>query len=269
MILLKTAAFIRKDFLIESSYKMAFVLTAVGAIFPLITYFFIGEMMGGQAADSIKKYGGEYFPFVLIGLAFTSYFQLAITTFSDTMRRAQMAGCLEAILSAQTGARTIVLLSSFYSFISSGVQLLIAFLVGILLLNFSLGEADLLAALVIFLLSLLVFISLGIISAAGTIIFKKGEPFGWLFGTVSGLFGGAFFPVEVMPEWMQWCSLVVPITYSLDALRLTMLQGYSLVMVGNQALILLGMAVLLFPLSLMFFAWAVERGKRDGTLIQY
>ena len=72
-----------------------------------------------------------------------------------------------------------------------------------------------------------------------------------------------------MPEWLQYISAILPTTYALDALRLSMLQNFSLDMLGYRLVILATMALILFPLSLKTFQWAVERGKKDGTLMQY
>jgi ABC-2 type transport system permease protein len=40
-------------------------------------------------------------------------------------------------------------------------------------------------------------------------------------------------------------------------------------MLQSELLIMAGMSLVLFPLSLKTFEWAVEKGKRDGTLMQY
>ena len=225
--------------------------------------------MVGNESNGLEKYGGEYFPFALVGIAFTRYFQMAIDVFTSTMRRAQMVGCLEAILSSQSNPKSVVLFSSIYSFISAGVQLVFMFIIAALFLGFSFSNVNILPSILAVVLSIILFISLGIFSASGTIIFKKGEPFGWFFGTLSALFGGAFFPIEVMPDWMQAISIIVPITYSLEALRLTILQGHSILMVSNHLIILGSMSLVLFPLSLKTFQWAVEKGKRDGSLMDY
>lgn len=265
----KAKAFIVKDFIIETSYKVSFIIQMFGSILPLISFFFVGKLVEEGSAESLVKYGGEYFPFALIGIAFTRYFQLAVTTFSDSMRRAQMAGCLEAILSSQTNPKAIVLNSALYSFLSAGIQLILIFVVGNLFLGFSFEKINLLATLVTFSLSILAFISFGMFAAAGTIIFKKGEPFGFVFSHLSAILGGAYFPVALMPGWLEAVSYVFPIYYALDALRLTMLQGYSFSMIAQDLYIICGMTLIFFPLSLYFFEWAVEKGKREGTLIQY
>ncbi len=265
----KALSFLKKDFIIESSYKLNFVLTLLNSTFPVISFFFVGKLVEGNDAVGLDRYGGDYFSFALIGIAFTRYFQLAVDTFSNTIKRSQMAGCLEAILSSQTDPKLVVLFSASYSFLSAGIQLFFMFLIGTLFLGFDLTHANVPATAVTLLLSLLTFVSLGIFSAAGTVIFKQGEPIGWLFGAISGLLGGAMFPVDLMPGWLQLVSVLLPITHALDALRLAVLQDHSVLMLSRQLSILALMAVILFPLSLKTFKWAVEKGKKNGTLMQY
>ncbi|WP_333820170.1 ABC transporter permease [Ohtaekwangia sp.] len=265
----KALSFIKKDYCIESSYKMAFLISVANSFLPIISFFFVSKLIESSQAESLARYGGEYFPFALIGIAFTRFFQLAILTFADSIRRSQMAGCLEAVLCSQTNPKSIVFMSSFYSFISAGVQLILMFVVGILFFDFDISRMNVPGTLVAMVLSLFTFISLGIFAASGTILFKKGEPFGYVASTLSSILGGAYFPIAIMPAWLQLVSVFVPITYSLDALRLTMLQNYSIGMISEQLLILALVSVVLFPLSLKTFEWAVEKGKRDGTLVQH
>ncbi|TDS13879.1 ABC transporter permease [Sphingobacterium paludis] len=265
----KIVGFIKRDYLIESRYKLNFILSFVSSILPVLSFFFVAKLVEGTGTDSLDKYGGDYFSFALIGISFTRFFQLAVDTFSGNIKRAQMAGCLEAILSSQTDSKTVVLLSSIYSFVAAGVQLLLMFAVGVLFLGFDFSNTNVLALVFSLLLSFIAFISLGIFSAAGTVIFKQGEPVGWLFGAISALLGGAMFPISVMPEWLQFLSKIFPITYALDVIRLAILKGYSMPMMWEQLSILGMMSCVLFPLSLRTFHWAVEQGKRDGTLMSY
>ncbi len=264
----KIRAFVIKDFIIESSYKVAFAVSLVNALFPVLSYFFLSKIIKANSA-SLEKYGGDYFSFALIGIAFTSYFTVAVGTFSSTMRRSQMAGCLEAILSSQTTSSEVVLMSSVYSFISALIQLAVIFAVGIVFFHFNYSNINIVSTIIVFILSLLVFVSLGIFSAAGTIMFKKGEPFGWIFGSISALIGGAYFPIDILPQWMQYLSILVPVTYTLEALRLSILKNFSVGMLYHEISILTVMGLALFPLSLIFFNWAVVKGKKNGTLVQY
>jgi ABC-2 type transport system permease protein len=72
-----------------------------------------------------------------------------------------------------------------------------------------------------------------------------------------------------MPGWLQAIAKIIPATYALDALRLTMLRGHGLGDVSSQVLILGGMVLVLLPVSLRLFDMAVNIAKKDGTLAQY
>jgi len=63
--------------------------------------------------------------------------------------------------------------------------------------------------------------------------------------------------------------LLIPITHSLDLLRLSILKGYSVAMISGQTLTLGVMAAVLLPLSLGIFAGMVRKGCIEGTLTQY
>jgi ABC-2 type transport system permease protein len=115
----------------------------------------------------------------------------------------------------------------------------------------------------------MIFISFGLISASFIIVLKKGDPLGWLITSTNAIFGGAFFPVDVMPPWLEMVARFVPAKYSLDALRLTIIQGYSLPMISKQILILLAITVIMTPLSIKLFLLSVEKAKKDGTLVHY
>jgi ABC-2 type transport system permease protein len=268
--LYKIFAFVKKDFNIEKSYKVGFIVTILSSILPVFSYFFIGKLMNnGPALKAAELYKSNYFSFVLIGVAFSGYFTTAIQVFSGQIRRAQMAGCLEAILSSQTDTKTVVFLSSIYSFIHSGIFLIITFLVSWLFLGFNFSQMNIAATFISLFFSLIAFIALGIITAAGTILFKQGDPFTFIFGGISGLLSGALFPITLLPSWLQVFSYFVPITYALDALRLSMLQGCTIGMISQQIFTLAIISIILFPLSLLFFQWAVEKGKKDGSLMHY
>lgn len=265
----KSAAFIRRDFLIAASYRIDFMMSIAGSLLPLFFFALLSKLMAVNASADLARYGGHYLPFVVIGIAFARFFQLALRMFSETMRVAQMTGCLEMMLSSQTNPLPIVVMSSLFSLLWGFGQMFLILGAAALWLGVDLSRANLLASMVIFTLSALTFIAFGILSAAVIVVIKRGDPISWIVSALGSLVGGAYFPVDVMPVWLQKVSLVVPVTYSLDALRLTLLQGHSLDMVWRQAALLGGITLVLLPASLAAFSWAVIKGRRDGTLMQY
>jgi ABC-2 type transport system permease protein len=265
----KAAAFIKRDFSIASGYQAEFVMGLLQSVMLLVVLHFIGQLVPSSDSSALSKYGTGYFPFALVGVAFARYFDLTLRMFSDSIRTAQMTGCLEAMLSSQTGCVAIVLMSSLYSLISGALQLLLILLGGVFLFDVNLSSVNFAATLVVLLVSIAIFVAFGVLSAAAIVWLKKGDPITWLIGGFGTILGGAYFPIDVMPAWMQKLAFLVPVTYSLDALRLTMLKGASLAAAATPVLVLASMALLLLPVSVAVFSAAVRKGRREGTLTQY
>ncbi len=225
LLLRKAMAFIRRDYQIESSYKMNFVMNVVDSMLILIFFFFLNELVAQGESRYLGRYGGNFLSFAVVGLAFARYFQLTLRMFSESIRAAQLSGCLEAMLSSQTDALTIVLLSSLYGLLSGAAQPLLILAAGALIMGVDLSHMNIPATMLVLVFSILTFVAFGVLSAATILWLKKGDPLAWILGGMGTMLGGAYFPVEVLPHWLQRVSFLIPITYSLDALRLTMLKG--------------------------------------------
>jgi len=263
----KAWAFLLRDFRIESGYKTSFLMRVLESVMLLGLFYFLSALIVPNGSPALARYGDHYLPFVIIGVAFARYFDLTLRMFSESMRQAQVTGCLDAMLSSQSGCVPIVLMSSLYSLISGGVQLVIILGAGVAFgIRFGINIP---ATFVVFVLSILIFVSFGVLSAALVVWLKKGDPIAWTLSGASAILGGAYFPVQVMPPWVQKVSFLLPITYSLDALRLTMLRSYSIAMVAKPVSILAIMTAILLPASIMLFAGAVRKGRKEGTLTEY
>src|SRR3990167_3952665 len=82
----KSLAFLWRDFINEASYKFAFFLQFVGILVSIITYFFLSKLLGDIGVPYLKPYGGNYFSFILIGVAFFSYLRISIDGISKSIR---------------------------------------------------------------------------------------------------------------------------------------------------------------------------------------
>ena len=124
-------------------------------------------------------------------------------------------------------------------------------------------------AILIQLLTVLAFNSLGIMSASFIMVFKRGNPLTMIMNTASNLLGGVYYPVTVLPSWLGAFAHLVPTTYSLRAMRLAVLQGYSLRALAPDMLVLTLFSAVLFPLSMVAFRLAVRKARMDGSLTQF
>lgn len=265
----KMWAFIKKDFLLFSSYRLSFILSWTSILLEISIFYFIAKLFGKEASSYLQNYGGEYFPFVLIGIAFSSYFYTSLRSFSRELRQEQMMGTLEAILVSPTSIPLIIISLSLWNFLYTSISVIVYLVFGVAIFGLDLSLANFGLGLVILFLSILSFSALGIISASFILVFKRGDPITWLLGTASALMGGVYFPIAVLPQGLQAISRFLPITYALRAMRHVLLQGFATRDVFLEIAVLLTFCLFLFPASIFIFRYAVKKAKIDGSLVYY
>ncbi len=261
-------AFLRRDYLTQISYRTAFLLSFVSIFFRAFTFFFISEFVGDIADPTLAQYGVDYFSFVIIGLAFNLYFGLGLNAFAGALREAQTTGTLEAMMMTPTPVSALIVGSAVWSYTFTTFRVFIYLGLG-LLLGLDLSRANIPLALFGLLISIIAFASIGIIAASIIMVIKRGDPVTVIIASVSSLVGGVYYPIEVLPEWLQTISYLVPITYALRVMRYSLLVGSSAADIATDLAILLGFCLVLFPLSLFIFRRAVDIARRDGSLAQY
>ncbi|NVM21043.1 MAG: ABC transporter permease [Desulfobacterales bacterium] len=265
----KPLAFLKRDFLIATSYRLKFLLQLAGIFISTLMFFFLSRLVGKGIANQLAAYGGDYFAFVLIGIAFTDYLSVSLGSFAGQIRSAQMQGTLEALLVTPTSVPTILFSSSLYSFFFTSLRVILYLVFGVLVFGLKLHVTSIVAFLVIMSLTMLAFSGIGLLSAAFIIVFKQGSPIGWLIGTASGLLGGVFYPVAVLPSWLEPFAYLLPITHALEAMRQILLNGATLAAVYDKALVLALFAALLLPLGLGAFGYGLKMARKEGSLIHY
>jgi ABC-2 type transport system permease protein len=267
-VLQRLRAFLIRDFQTELSYRVSFLLNFSGVFLASVTYFFLSRLLGDSVTPLLEPYGGDYFAFAIIGVAFASYFGLGLNGFARALREAQTTGTLEAMMMTPAPVSTIVVGSAAWSYAFTTFRVLVYIVLG-MLLGLDLRGANYLAALVTLLIAIVAFASIGIIAAGIIMVIKRGDPVTSLFNNVAALIGGVYYPITVMPDWLQAIARLLPITYALNAMRLALLTGATWAEILPDLLVLTAFAVVLFPLSLFVFARAVEWARRDGSLTHY
>jgi ABC-2 type transport system permease protein len=261
--------FLKRDFLEAASYKFAFVFSFFGIFLSSSTFFFISKLISGNTIPMLAPYGGDYFAFVIVGLACSELLQVFESSLPGEIRSAQVTGTLESIFLTRTSLLTILTGISLYPLLFTLLRVAFYFVLGIAVFGIKLGTINWIANLLVIFLGSICFLSIGILSASFIMVYKTGNPFSFVFGTISGLLGGVFFPVTILPPWIKWLSYLLPITHTLEGVRHGMLSSSSFAEILPSILSLSIFAALLFPLSLFIFRLAVKKAKKDGVLSQY
>jgi ABC-2 type transport system permease protein len=266
---MKLLAFIKKDFLIMISYRFDTILQFGKMFVSVFAFYYISMTFSGTMSPYLERYGGSYFSFVLVGYSVSNFVSVGLDAFSAEIRSAQVEGTLEALLATPTSIYTILVGNSLWSFLEAFVDSIILLMVGIIFFDFQISLTHAVVILFILMLTLVAFLTVGMMSAAFIMIFKQGNPIRYIFGTSSYFLSGIIFPVEVLPAVFQDIAQILPITHTVKALRELLLtdSGYQTIM---PYILYLGLFILILsPFSIFFFRYAVKQAKRQGSLMQY
>ncbi len=270
MIWKKIWAFLVRDFLNEVSYRFGFFLQFGGSFLSAFTWYVISKMVQPESLSQAGLPNTDYFSFVLVGLAFHLYLQSSLGAFASKIRQEQLTGTLEALLATPTSVSVIILSSSVWDFVAASMRVLVYLLIGVLLgAQIAWGNAG--PAVLVLLLTIVSFSSIGILSASLILYFKRGDPINFLIVSTHTLLGGVLFPTEMLQRWpwVSWLSDLLPLTYALRAVRRTLLAGASLGDISSEIGILLLFTAVLLPTSLLAFRFALAKAKAEGSLVHY
>jgi ABC-2 type transport system permease protein len=259
----KAWSFFKRDLLTDFSYKLSFLLQALDVLLAVAAFFFLSRGLGDRNPD-----GYDAFSFILVGMAVNGYMTTCLVCFAQGVRGNQFVGTLKAVLSTTTSPRGFLLYSAVYPFMRAGIDAAI-YLLGGMLFGMSLARMNLFGALLMFLASMVAFSSIGILSATFTMLFKKGDPLLWLVGGLSWLLGGVFYPIEVLPSFLQHLSRLLPITHALEGMRAVLLGGADISEIAPQLYALGIFASIVLPLSLLAFSEALRTTRMRGSLGHY
>lgn len=264
----KLLAFLRRDFLEALTYRFTFVSSLFGIFLSSATFYFVSRLVP-PGAPSLEPFGGDFFAFAVVGVAFSSLLGIFQEGLPSVIRGAQVTGTLEALLVTRTSVPTVLLGSSLYSLLFQVLRTGLHIGLAVAVFGLELGRVNVPGLLSVLFLTALCFLSIGVLSASFILVYKSGNPFGWIFGGVSGLLGGVVFPVSLLPDWIRWVSALLPVTHALNGTRKSLLASAALADILPSIAALAMFDAVLLPLSLIAFRLALRKAKKDGTLTHY
>jgi ABC-2 type transport system permease protein len=263
----KPAAIFMRDARLALSYPMWFVLQWIGIAASATSLFFVSKVVPPSGLFGFDGKPTSYFEFAIVNVAFLTFQTAALQSFDNAIRDDQVRGTLESTFVTPTSIRTIVLSSALWTFTITVLSVACYLLIGTAF-GMRLVHLDLPGAAVLILLTIASTVPIGILSAAGVMVFKQGAPVQFLFTLAASLLAGVLFPVSVLPGWLQPLSWLLPTTHALHGIR-GALHGANWPQLTPDIIWLAILSLLLLPFSLWVFRCAVARAKWDGTLAQY
>ncbi len=228
-----------------------------------VSYIGLGmEQIGGQQVD-----GSFLVLYLVVGTLVWRYLSLIFYWITDVIGLERWEGTIEYTLMApirrltHMAGQTIFAVT--YSLIFTGIILGVT----VVLFNIDLSNADLPAATLVLLSGSLSFVGIGIMGSVLPLLFpERGSQMTHVIIAVLLLVSGVYYPVDVLPEFLQNLAVASPATYVLRGVRAALLEGLGVSALWSEILSALLIGVITIPIGLWIFGLAERYAKRTGKL---
>jgi ABC-2 type transport system permease protein len=154
-----------------------------------------------------------------------------------------------------------------YAIVYGIIRTMIVFGVAMLAFDLDLSNANYGAALVVLAVCSISLVGFGVVAAVMPLLSpEKGQQVTYIISAILLLVSGVYYPVKVLPEWMQVMAQFSPVTYALEGSRAALQHGVGLSQLWGSIWPLLIMGAVFVPLGIFIFHLGERYAKRTGKL---
>jgi ABC-2 type transport system permease protein len=202
---------------------------------------------------------------LLIGAVVWAYLGIIFEFLTETVAWERWEGTIEYTFMAPLSRAMHLGGSGVFAVLYGMIRAALLFIVVALFFGLSLPDANFPAAIVLLLLASVSFFGIGMMTAVLPLISpEKGAQLGFVGQGMLLVVSGVYYPVSVLPTWMEWLSVISPATYALRGIRASILDGAGLAWADVWPLLVIGAVSI--PLGLYIFSIGERYAKRHGKL---
>ncbi len=261
-------AFVEREIAISKRYWAWEIVWLVYGIVTSLSVAYIGlaapEISGRQIDEAAIS---RFVLYLLVGTIAWRFLGIIFENIGEVIAWERWEGTIEYTFMAPV-PRLTHLLGMCAATLVRALAFSVAILAAVtLFIPVDLSHANALSAIVLLAVGALAFVGLGIASAVFPLMWtEKGLQMAYIVQAIVLLVSGVYYPVSVLPGWMQLLSTISPATYVIRGMRSALMDGADLASLWPDVWPALVVGVLSIPVGLRLFV-AVERyAKRTGRL---
>ena len=259
-----SAAIIRRDWTTYKSYRSQLIAGPFSLFISMCLFYYVARLV------QLSSYGDadSYFSFIVVGLLTLMVLQSTLMV-AGSVRGELVAGTFERMLLSPFGSAAGVASMMLFPFVVSIITSTLSLLVAAVVFNLPVTWSTAPLAYPVALLGSGAFAALGMFFAATVLIFKRMMAGDGLILTLISFTSGVYFPVALLPNWIEWVSEVQPFTPSIQMLRHVLIGAE---VPGDPWMLIVKIAafvVVMIPLGFFALRGATRLGQRTGTIIEY
>jgi ABC-2 type transport system permease protein len=204
---------------------------------------------------------------LLIGAVIWSYLGLIFEVVTETVAWERWEGTIEYTFMAPISRTSHLLGMGAFAVVYGVIRTALLFVAVAAFLNITFHDPQFMSAALVLLVSSVSFIGIGMMTAVLPLISpEKGTQLGFIAQGLLLVVSGVYYPVSVLPDWMQWISVISPATYTLEGCRAAILNGAGPGAVWGDIWPLMIIGTIAVPVGLAVFRRGERYAKQHGRL---
>ena len=258
-------AFVERNFNLVKRYWGWEIVFLVYSLAHSLVIGFTGAGMGAITGQRIDT--SQILIYLLVGTLVWAYLAVVFEAIGDMISWERWEGTIEYTFMAPISRLTHLLGACVFAVVYGLLRTAVILGVVALFFQLDLSRANLAGAAVVLAIASISFVGLGIMVSVLPLLFtERGSQMVYIAQACLLLFSGVYYPIEVMPEWMQLVARVSPATYALQAVRDSLIDGRSVTEMAGSLVPLLVIGLISIPLGWRVFVAAERHAKRTGRL---
>jgi ABC-2 type transport system permease protein len=202
---------------------------------------------------------------LLVGAVIWAYLGIIFEIVTETVAWERWEGTIEYTFMAPLARPVHLIGMGIYAVLYGLVRAAAIFVVVVAFINIDVPLANYGAAVALLAIASVSFIGVGMMTAVLPLISpEKGTQLGFVAQGLMLVVSGVYYPVDVLPEWMQWIAKISPATYALRGCRDSILLGTGLRWDDVWPLLVIGLFSI--PIGLLVFRAGERYAKQHGKL---
>ena len=261
-------AFVERNFNLVKRYWGWEVVWLVYSMVNALSITFIGKASGAITGRAMSQAEIDtMILYLLVGTLVWHYLSVVFHDISEAIAWERWEGTIEYTFMAPVTRFTHMMGQTAFCVVYGVIHTSVILLVVSLFFRLDLSQANMLGSGLVLLAGSLSFIGLGVIAAVLPLLYpERGAQMTHVIQALVLLVSGVYYPVSVLPRWLQPAAGLSPATYVLEGMRAGILEGASTAAMLRYIWPLLLMGVIFIPLGVYIFQAAERYAKRTGKL---
>lgn len=229
-----------------------------------VSYIGLGMEKIGGSQNVDARYLVLY---LVVGTLVWRYLSMIFYWITDVIGMERWEGTIEYTLMAPIRRITHMGGQTLFAVVYSMIFTAIILVVTVVLFEIDMSAANLWGGLVMLIAGSLSFIGVGIMGSVLPMLFpERGSQMTHVIIALLLLVSGVYYPVDVLPDFLQKLAIISPATYVLDGTRRALLEGLATRYLWPYVWPTLVMGIFAIPAGLWVFGLAERYAKRTGKL---